>query len=140
MSNVRFPTATSAIRIVGALALLAAGGVHLQQYVSAHYSAIPTIGTLFMLNFIGAVVVGVGLLIPIERTRLGVSGVVLLSIAGVAMSATAIAFLLISEHTPLFGFMESGYRTPVLVALISEGLGAHLLALLSASRHRAVNS
>ena len=39
-----------ALRVLGALSLLAVGAVHLQQY-DALYSAIPTIGTLFVLNF-----------------------------------------------------------------------------------------
>jgi hypothetical protein len=37
------------VRAVGALSLLAVGAVHLQQYLYL-YSAIPTIGTLFVLN------------------------------------------------------------------------------------------
>jgi len=116
------------------------GAVHLQQYLDG-YSSIPTIGTLFVLNFAAAMVVGVGLLLPIQRTRVGTAGVVLLSITGVAMAATAIVFLMISERTPLFGFTETGYGTPIVVALIAEGiavllLGAHLLALLSGSGRR----
>jgi hypothetical protein len=50
----------------GALAVLAVGAVHLQQYLWL-YSAIPTIGTLFVLNFAGATAIGLGLLAPLER-------------------------------------------------------------------------
>jgi hypothetical protein len=53
-------------RILGALALLVVGAVHLQQFLSL-YSEIPTIGTLFVLNFAGATVIGLGLLSPVER-------------------------------------------------------------------------
>src|SRR5207253_7731525 len=51
------------VRTVGALSLLAVGAVHLQQYLTL-YSAIPTIGTLFVLNFAGATAIGLGLLAP----------------------------------------------------------------------------
>ena len=40
-------------RGLGALSLLAVGAVHLQQYEDL-YSAIPTIGNLFVVNFIAA--------------------------------------------------------------------------------------
>ena len=43
------------LRAVGALALIAMAALHLQQYYDAGYSAIPTIGTLFVLNFVGGV-------------------------------------------------------------------------------------
>src|SRR5215207_2769199 len=51
-------------RCLGALSLFAVGAVHLQQYDDL-YSAIPTIGTLFVLNFVGATVLSVGLLAPL---------------------------------------------------------------------------
>ena len=53
-----------AARFLGALSLLAVGAVHLQQYTTL-YSAIPTIGTLFVLNFVGATAIGLGLLTPL---------------------------------------------------------------------------
>ena len=37
------------MRVLGALALLAVGAVHLQQYAGGGYDAIPTIGPLFLL-------------------------------------------------------------------------------------------
>src|ERR671923_1639369 len=94
-------------RALGALALLVVGAVHLQQYF-ALYSAIPTIGTLFVLNFAGATALGLGLLAPVERL-LGSRGrpvVALLALGGMGLAATAFVLLLVSEHTPLFGFME----------------------------------
>jgi hypothetical protein len=99
-----------ATRVLGAISLLAVGAVHLQQYFDL-YSAIPTIGTLFVLNFVSATIVGLGLLAPVERLpgRLGGAVLALLTIGGIAQAATAFAFLLISEHRPLFGFMEPGY-------------------------------
>lgn len=98
------------VRILGALSVLAVGGVHIQQY-STLYSTIPTIGTLFVLNFVGASAIGLGLLAPVERLlgRWGGPALALLTFGGITLAATSFVFLLISERTPLFGFMEPGY-------------------------------
>jgi len=108
--------------VLGALSLLAVGAVHLQQYIEL-YSSIPTIGTLFLLNFVGATLVGVGLLAPVERLLGRLSGAILalLALAGIVQAATAFVFLFISERTPLFGFMEPGYDPgAILTARIAE--------------------
>jgi hypothetical protein len=121
-----------ALRALGALATLAVGAVHLQQYLKL-YSEVPTIGTLFVLNFAGATVIGLALLAPIERL-VGRLAVALLAVAAIGLAATSFAFLLISEHTPLFGFMEPGYDPPgIAAARVSEIatvvlLGAFLVA------------
>jgi hypothetical protein len=127
-----------ALRLLGALALLAMGVVHLQQYLTSEYSSIPTIGTLFVLNFAGAVGLALGLLAPLERLlpRFGATALSLLSLSGIAMAALSIVFLLISEQTPLFGFVESGYRTPIVVALVSEGAAVVLLGVYAVARFR----
>jgi hypothetical protein len=119
-----------AVRAFGALAVLAVGAVHLQQYLEL-YSAIPTIGTLFVLNFAGATAIGLGLLAPVERLlggRLGGAAVGALAIGGIALAATAFMFLAISERTPLFGFMEPGYNpTAILVSRVAEVAATVLL-------------
>ena len=128
-------------RVLGALATLAVGAVHLQQY-SKLYSAVPTIGTLFVLNFAGATVLGVALLAPIERLagRFGHVVVALLALAAIGLAATAFVFLLISEHTGLFGFKEPGYDPAgIAAARISEIaavvlLGAFLVAHVTQRR------
>jgi hypothetical protein len=122
-------------RMLGALAVLATGAVHLYEY-DRSYSGIPTIGTLFVLNFLGASVIGLGLLAPVERFggRYGGALVTLLAAAGIALAATAFMFLAISQHTPLFGFKEPGYDpTGIAVARVSEAsavvfLGAFLIS------------
>jgi hypothetical protein len=111
-----------AARVLGALSVLAVGAVHLQQYHTI-YSAIPTIGTLFVLNFAGATAIGVGLLAPVERVlgRFGDAVVGLLALGGIGLAATSFVFLLVSERTPLFGFMEPGYDpTAILAARAAE--------------------
>jgi hypothetical protein len=131
------PTVWLAARVLGALSLLAVGVVHLQQYFEL-YSAIPTIGTLFVLNFVGATIVGVGLLAPVEHLlgRLGGVTVVLLSLAGIVQAATAFVFLWISERTPLFGFMEPGYDPDaILAARIAEIATIVFLSTFLAARY-----
>jgi hypothetical protein len=122
-------SAALAARFVGALSLLAVGAVHLQQYEYL-YSAIPTIGTLFVLNFVGAVALGLGLLAPVERLlgRLGGAAVGLLALGGIGLAATAFVFLLVAERTPVFGFQEPGYDpTGIMAARVSELFAVGLL-------------
>lgn len=123
-------------RVAGALALLGAGVVHLQQYFSL-YSAVPTIGTLFLLNFAGATAIAVGLLAPTERlpARLRDMGRELLALAGIALAGTALVFLLIAEHASVFGWTEAGYYgTAVVLALVTEGLTVVCLGAFLATR------
>lgn len=116
-----------AARLLGALAVLATGAVHLYEF-EHFYSSIPTIGTLFVLNFLGATAIGLGLLAPLERItrRYGSTLLSLLALAGIALAAIAFAFLEISEHTPLFGFQEPGYDP----AGIAAARGAEIATVL----------
>jgi hypothetical protein len=122
-------------RVLGALSLLAVGIVHLQQYFE-RYSEIPTIGTLFVLNFVGAAVVFVALLAPLERLgRWGDGVLTLAAIAGIGLAATAFVFLFISERTPLFGFQEPGYDPSAMMASrIAEVAAVVFLAAFLAGR------
>jgi hypothetical protein len=131
------------VRVLGALALFSVGAVHLQQYLYL-YSAIPTIGTVFLLNFAGATAIGFALIAPTERLlgRWGSPSVTLLALAGAVLAATAFTFLLVSERTPIFGFMEPGYDPPaIMAARVSElvtvaVLGAFVVARLAAGARR----
>jgi len=126
-----------ALRVTGALALLAMGALHLQQYLDAGYSALPTIGTLFLLNFVGGVALGVALLLPVGRLpRLGASAPGLLAVTGAAMAATSFVFLLISEQTPLFGFLETSTSSALTVALVTEAVATLALSAFAATSVR----
>jgi hypothetical protein len=123
-------------RVLGALSLLAVGAVHLQQY-NYLYSTIPTIGTLFLLNFLGATAIGLGLLAPVERLlgRLGAAVLGLLALGGIGQSAIAFVFLLVAERTPLFGFQEPGYDPPaIMAARVSEIVTVAALGVFLAAR------
>lgn len=119
-------------RAVGAIGLLVGGGAHLQQYSVAHFSVVPTIGPLFLLDFIAATALALVLLVPIGaspgRWRQLVDTAA--AVGGIGVSAGALAALLISEHTPLFGFMEYGYRREIVIALAAEGVAVVALALV----------
>jgi len=121
-------------RYLGAVSILLVGAVHAQQYYEAYFSIVPTIGTLFLLSFIGAGIVGTTLFLPVRLLGRRV-GDLILSVA--ALGAIGIAFgtlvsLLISEYRPLFGFMESGYRLAIVLTLLFDGLTIVFLGLFLA--------
>ena len=123
----------------------AAGGVrtHLYQYAARDYSVIPTIGTLFLLNFVSATVVGLALLAPLERLsqRFGTVALAVAAAIGAGIAATSLLALLVSEQTKMFGFMEYNYRSEILVAIASEAAAMLVLAavtLVAASAARSV--
>jgi hypothetical protein len=131
-----------AARVLGALSLLAVGAVHLQQYEDL-YSAIPTIGTLFVVNFVAATALGVGLLLPIEVVwrRGGAWVAAALALAGIALAAGSYVFLLIAERRPLFGFMEPGYNPAAIRASqVSEIATVALLGVYLVVRHVPIGS
>jgi hypothetical protein len=117
-------------RYLGAVSVLLVGAVHAQQYYDAYFSVVPTIGTLFLLSFIGAGVVGAVLLAPVRR--LGPPGAVILALAalgGIGIALGTLVSLLVSEYTPLFGFMESGYRLAVVLTLLFDVMTTAFLGL-----------
>jgi hypothetical protein len=117
-------------RYLGAIALIGVGFDHLEQFALDHYSVIPTIGTLFALNFASAVLVACGLAAPVQRLpgRAGRMAVPLLAIAGIGVAAGSLAGLLVSESAGLFGFMETGYRPAI---VLSIGLDIVTILLLT---------
>jgi cation transport ATPase len=118
-------------RYLGAVALLLVAAVHAQQYYDAYFSVVPTIGTLFLLNVIGAGAAGLVLFAPVGllRMRLADAILVLGALTGIVVAAGSFAALLISEYVPLFGFMESGYRLAIVLSLLFEGLATLLLVV-----------
>jgi hypothetical protein len=108
-----------ALRVLGALSLVGVGVIHLQQYFGAGFDQVSTIGTLFLLNAIGCAVVAAGLM---RRSS------VLFALAAIAICVGALVAIFISLNTPLFGFMEGGYRPAVVLAIVFEFATIILLA------------
>ena len=118
-------------RYLGAVSVSLVGAVHAQQYYGAYFSSVPTIGALFLLSFIGSGVVGVALLAPVRRfgRRKGDLMLVLAALGAIGIAFGSLVSLLVSEYTPLFGFMESGYRLAVVLALVFDALTTVFLGL-----------
>jgi hypothetical protein len=121
-------------RYLGAVSILLVGAVHAQQYYQAYFSVVPTIGTLFLLSFIGAGIVGTTLFLPVRLLgrRLGDLILSLAALGAIGIALGTLASLLISEYRPLFGFMESGYRLAVVLTLLFDGLTVLFLGLFLA--------
>ena len=107
---------------LGALAVLATGIAHVQQFYAADYSSVPTIGTLFYLNFVGAVLIAAGLVMPLGRIAGRYAGAIraAFAVAGIGLGALSLVALFVSESSGLFGFQENGYRTPIALAIVFE--------------------
>jgi len=126
--------AAQVARYVGAVSILLVGAVHAQQYYEAYFSVVPTIGTLFLLSFIGAGVVGTVLFLPVRRLgrRVGDLILSLAALGAIGIALGTLVSLLISEYRPLFGFMESGYRLAVELTLLFDGMTTVFLGLFLA--------
>jgi hypothetical protein len=120
--------AITTLRLIGAIALLMIGAVHLEQYSVDDYRVIPTIGPLFLVNFIAGTVLGLYLLVTARGSdgRLRRTLDLVAAWSGLAVAAGALLALLIAERTPLFGFMEQGYRLAIVLAI-----GAEAVAILA---------
>jgi len=106
-------------RILGAIGVAVAGGIHFQLWTGA-YGSLSVIGPLFLLDAVGSWVVALVLL----GSRWPI-----VAAAGVAIELGAIAGLAISSTVGLFGFRETGVGTggQILAAYTIEGLAAVLL-------------
>ena len=110
--------------------MLGVGAVHLAAYTGP-YSSIPTIGTLFVLNFVAATAIGVALLAPLEHVAGAWAGpaVAFVTVSGMILAGASYVLLFVSERTPLFGFQEPGYDPAAITA--SRWLEATALVLLA---------
>jgi hypothetical protein len=116
---------------LGAASLVVSGIDHIQQYYVNDYSTIPTIGVLFLLNFVAAVVVAVGLIAPIGRVAGRYADAIraVLAVAGIGIAVLSLGALFVSESRGLFGFTENGYRMAIVVAIASEAAAVLFLVI-----------
>jgi hypothetical protein len=106
---------------LGAVALAGEAAVHIQQYASEIHG-VRWIGPLFIANAAACIAAIAALAYP--RTRpLG-------ALAGVVISALALASLIVSygRATGLFGWSEGGFRTAIVLAVITELAAVVLLS------------
>ena len=80
-------------RYLGAAALVGVGIDHIQQYVGASYSAVPTIGTLFALNFVSSILLAAGTR-RADRARLPAVGKPMLGFLALSGIGVALGSLL----------------------------------------------
>lgn len=118
-------------RYLGTISILVVGFIHAQQYYGDYFSLVPTIGTLFLLSFIGAGVVGAILFSPVRLLgrRVGDLILSLAALAAIGIALGTLVALVISEYMPLFGFMESGYRLAIVLTLLFDGLTTAFLGV-----------
>ena len=139
--------AGEAARYLGAVSILVVGAIHAQQYYDAYFSYVPTIGTLFLLSFIGAGIVGVVLLAPVRKLGPSIGDLILVlaALGAIGIALGSLVSLLISEYTPLFGFRESGYRLAIVLTLVFDALatvflGVFVLLVARTRRHHGADS
>src|SRR3954463_7585864 len=118
----RRSTIARAALYLGALAVLATGIAHLQQFYADDYSTIPTIGTLFYLNFLSAILIAGGLVAPLGRIagRHAPAIRAAFAAAGRALRAVPLAARLLPDSAGRVGFQERGYRAPIALAIAFE--------------------
>jgi hypothetical protein len=134
--SVALASTTTLTRCIGAVAVLAVGVDHIEQYYVDYYRAVPTIGTLFVLDFMSATVIAVGLLLPLRRlsSRFGDRLLTVLALAGIGIGAGTLAGLLVSENVGLFGFMEVGYRSAIVLSIVFDVAAVAFLSAFLALR------
>ena len=105
--------AVPAALALGAIGLAGEAVIHVQQYISV-LNGVRWVGPLFLANAAACLVVLAGLAMPRFRP--------LAALAGIIISTLALAALVVSYGRGLFGWQEGGFRTPVELAIIAEGI------------------
>jgi hypothetical protein len=123
--SARGKTTVNGLYALGALLLVGEAAVHVQQFVVI-FDPVRWVGPLFVANAVACAAAIAGLAYKPTRALAG--------LAGVLISAAALGGLGLSYTVGLFGWIESGLRTPVAIAIASE-VGA-VIVLGAATRAR----
>jgi hypothetical protein len=83
--------------VVGAVLVVATGAIHLYLYRDG-FSSVPTIGGLFLTNFVVAVVLGLAILLR---------GRAFWSLLGAGFCLGTLVAFIVSVHWGLFGYQET---------------------------------
>src|SRR3984893_1116939 len=114
----RYQTRGLPLRVAGAMLLSVSAGIHLDLYLTG-YRSIPTIGWLFMVQFVGGLTLAIALLVT--HSRLAVA-------ASAAFALSTLSAYLLAVWIGLFGFKEVRTRAGIAAGLIEVAAFA-LLAL-----------
>ncbi|WP_404433877.1 hypothetical protein LG299_05055 [Microbacterium lacus] len=116
-------------RIVSAVFLLAAGGIHLFLVVNGTGGIL---GVMFVLNFVAGAVLGIGMLVVPARFLLGVT------VLGLLFMIASLAALLLALTVGLFGIRSSWEYLLAPETVILESIGVVVLAVATVIvfRHR----
>ena len=116
-------------RIVSALFLLAAGGIHLFLVVNGTGGIL---GVMFVLNFVAGAVLGIGMLVVPARFLLGVT------VLGLVFMIASLGALVIAMTVGLFGVQPTWDYPLVPETVIVESIGVVVLAVATVIvfRHR----
>jgi len=115
------------LQVAGAALLAASASIHLALYLTG-YRSIPTIGWLFLVQFVVALVLAVGSLVTYSR---------LAAAAGAAFALSTLGCYLLAVWIGLFGFKEVRTRAGIAAGLIEVAAFATLaMAALASDRER----
>jgi predicted lipoprotein with Yx(FWY)xxD motif len=118
----RYETRGLPLRVAGAMLLAVSAGIHLDLYLTG-YRSIPTIGWLFMLQFVGGLTLAIAVLVT--HSRLAVA-------ASAAFALSTLSAYLLAVWIGLFGFKEVRTRAGIAAGLIEVAAFA-TLALAAAA-------
>ncbi len=112
----------SKLRIMGTVALIVIGIIHLNLYAREHYNEIPTIGPLFLLDVILAWLTAMTIaLLQVAWMRRYAA------LAGALLCLGTFAGYIVALVHPLFGFEEPGISYSGGIAIAAEIVGAACL-------------
>jgi predicted lipoprotein with Yx(FWY)xxD motif len=104
------------LRVAGALLLVVSAGIHLDLYLTG-YRSIPTIGWLFLVQFVVAFILAIGALVTHSR---------LVAVAGAAFALSTLGCYLLAVWIGLFGYKEIRTRAGIAAGLIEVAAFATL--------------
>jgi predicted lipoprotein with Yx(FWY)xxD motif len=104
------------LRVAGAVLLVVSAGIHLDLYLTG-YRSVPTIGWLFLVQFLVAFVLAIGALVTHSR---------LVAVAGAAFALSTLGCYLLAVWIGLFGYKEIRTRAGIAAGLIEVAAFATL--------------
>lgn len=114
---------TALARVAGAALLVLMALIHLRLWTHFGYRHLPTIGKLFVLNYVAGFVLAAAVLAAPRRLLWLAAG------AGAGMLAGTAVALVVFANVTLFGFHESTRAPYFGASLVVEGVGAAVLAV-----------